>query len=342
MKHELKSFIEKLKENKRIITFDEAATKQAVVLRLLSLIGWDTFNIDEVTPEYSVGVRKVDYSLRINNVNKVFIEVKRIGEELDHHQEQLLNYSFQEGVRISTLTNGVTWWFYLPLHEGSWEQRKFYTIDILQQESEDVSSKFIDFLCKENINSGNAIQNAEAIYKGQQKQNILKDTLPTAWNKLISEPNDLLVELISETIEKLCGYKAENDFINQFLLKYKDQLMITTDQTIRVTLPTYLKDFSPKSSSGSGTIIRGHKIDHILEVIKMMKLGKSRKDACRKLANEIGITPSTISDQCSRSLGLETIFDFDDMYNGGKLEEYLKRKFPNDVQRIAEVFKWRK
>ena len=78
MGDQLTSFIESLKSDRRIVSFDEAATKQAVVTRLLSLLGWDIFNIDEVTPEYSVGVRKVDYSLRIDNANKVFIEVKKI------------------------------------------------------------------------------------------------------------------------------------------------------------------------------------------------------------------------------------------------------------------------
>jgi hypothetical protein len=169
MEEQLKVFIDRLKTDRRIDTFDEAATKQAIVLRLLSLLGWDTFDIDEVTPEYSVGGRRVDYSLKINNLNKVFIEVKRIGIELEDHQEQLLNYSFQQGVKLAILTNGITWSFYLPLNEGSWEQRKFYTIDILQQDSEDVTSKFIDFLSKDNISSGRAIQNAESIYRGSRK-----------------------------------------------------------------------------------------------------------------------------------------------------------------------------
>lgn len=227
MQNQLTSFIESLKADRRIISFDEAATKQAVVTRLLSLLGWDIFNIDEVTPEYSVGEGKVDYSLRIGNANKVFIEVKKIGEELEKHQEQLLSYSFQMGVRLSILTNGVTWWFYLPLHEGSWEQRKFYSIDILQQESKDIISKFVDFLSKDNISSGKAIQNAEEIYRGQQKLNILEETLPKAWNKIIEEADDSLVELINDITEKLCGFKADPELIEQFLLRHKSHLIIS-------------------------------------------------------------------------------------------------------------------
>ncbi|MCK4358615.1 MAG: hypothetical protein KAW92_07700, partial [Candidatus Cloacimonetes bacterium] len=185
------------------------------------------FNISEVTPEYSVGTKRVDYSLRINNSNKVFIEVKKISEELENHQTQLLNYSFQEGVKLAVLTNGITWWFYLPLNEGSWEQRKFYSIDLLQQESENVADKFIDFLSKENVSSGQAITNAEAIYTSQKKKNIVQSTIKKAWNKIISEPDGLLVDLLNETTEKLCGYKATDEQIENFISKHINNLIIS-------------------------------------------------------------------------------------------------------------------
>ena len=67
----------------------------------------------------------VDFALRHRGVNKVFIEVKKVGAKFEAHQEQLLNYSFNYGVKLATLTNGLTWWFYLPLQEGRWEQRRF-------------------------------------------------------------------------------------------------------------------------------------------------------------------------------------------------------------------------
>ena len=77
MEEQLSELIEKLKLDRRLASFDEAATKQIVLLRILSLLGWDTFNIDEVMPEYSVGSQRVDYALRHANISKVFIEVKR-------------------------------------------------------------------------------------------------------------------------------------------------------------------------------------------------------------------------------------------------------------------------
>lgn len=230
MKEQLLSFIENIRADKRVNSFDEAAGKQGVILPLLSKLGWDVFNIDEVKPEQEAGGGNVDYALRLNNSNKVFIEVKRPSEDLENHQEQLLDYSFKKGVRLAILTNGLTWWFYLPLYEGSWHERKFYTIDMRQQVPDDVATKFIDFLSKENIHNGKAIQNAENIYKGQQKQNVLRETLHKAWNKIVSEPDELLIDLINDTTEKLCGYKADSELIGQFLSTNKSHFLLTDVQ----------------------------------------------------------------------------------------------------------------
>jgi len=77
------------------------------------------------------------------------------------HQEQLLGYSFREGVKQAILTNGITWWFYLPLNEGSWEQRRFFTADFLQQDQTAIAEKLIELLSRENIASGDALKNCQ-------------------------------------------------------------------------------------------------------------------------------------------------------------------------------------
>lgn len=234
MKEELETFIENLKEDRKTFSYDEAATKQAIVLRLLSVLGWNTYNIEEVTPEYAVKGRKVDYCLRVGNANKVFLEVKKIGEELENHQEQLLSYSFKEGVTLAILTNGMRWWFYLPLRAGDWEERRFYTMDIRQQGSEEIVSKFINFLSKENIASGEAIQNAEEVCKSYRKQLILKDALPKAWNKIIADPDEMLIDLVSETTEELCGHRPNREMVERLISENKDGLLISAVPTTRV------------------------------------------------------------------------------------------------------------
>ena len=49
--------VERIKGSVSLRTLDESATKQGVVLRLLKVAGWDTFDVSEVVPEYTVGNR---------------------------------------------------------------------------------------------------------------------------------------------------------------------------------------------------------------------------------------------------------------------------------------------
>lgn len=217
MGDELISLIEHFKRSRDILTYNEAAIKNAVVLRILKALGWDPFNPEEVYPEYSVGDNRVDYALRHNGKNLVFVEVKKANEDLGKHQEQLLRYSFKEGVKLAVLTNGIIWWFYLPLKEINWERRKFYTIGIYDQESKAIAKNFVDFLSKDNVISGKAIENAENIYRNKEKESLIKETLPKAWRKIITEPDELLVELLAETTESMCGHKPENETVVKFL-----------------------------------------------------------------------------------------------------------------------------
>ncbi len=217
VKQRIEAVVEELRSRPNIQTFDEAATKQVVILRLLDALGWNQYDIDEVKPEYPVKGGKVDYALRLDNSNKVFVEAKRAGEDLGGHQDQLLNYSFSEGVPLAVLTNGLAWWFYLPLQPVPWEQRKFYAIDILRQDVPDISNRLVDFLSRENVRSGAAIKNAGNVHSSLQSDKLMDETLPEAWASLISGPDDLLVDLINDTLESLCGLRSEAERIRRFL-----------------------------------------------------------------------------------------------------------------------------
>ena len=281
MPSELAAFIEKLRTERRFAALDEASTKQGIVLSVLSKLGWDSFNVDEVVPEYAVGERKVDYALRLRGSNKVFIEVKRPIEELEKHQDQLLDYSFREGVKLAVLTNGSGWWFYLPLNEGSWEQRKFYTIDLVEQEPGEVSSRLVDFLSKQAVETEKALENAQVVYKSRQKTNVIREALPRAWDKVVSEADEPLIELLASTAEKICGYRPDAEAIEQFLLDNRQKLVLTvasaptakTSSTTEGHTPVphlRRKDYTGKAINGFS--LRGRKyrvgswIDLLLEL----------------------------------------------------------------------------
>ena len=245
MNEKLLNLINELQSSRKLETYSEETTKQAVVLKILSALGWDPFEPEEVYPEYSIrNGGRVDYSLRYNGINKVFIEVKKISEDLERHQEQLLNYSFHEGVKLAILTNGISWWFYLPLREGSWEQRKFYTIEIYEQDAESIAENFEKFLSKENVISGKTIEFAENVYKSKQKKSLIERTLPKAWEKIITEPDEQLVELLADTTEKLCGYRPDSEAVAKFIhdIIKSPPIMHTHTQNIHTLSPQKVKN----------------------------------------------------------------------------------------------------
>jgi len=220
MVNELKQLIEDIKlENLR--EHDEASISQTVVLEILRSLGWNTRKRDEVHPEFKFDDRKkVDYALKDNNLkHKVFIEVKRGSEDLEIHQEQLIFYSHKYSVRIAILTNGILWWFYLPMldEEIDWREKKFCILNITNQDAEEIADKLIAFLSKENVLNGEAIKVAKDVWENENKSNKINKHIPIAWNEIITEPSEILINLIADKTEKLCGLKPENEIIIEFI-----------------------------------------------------------------------------------------------------------------------------
>ncbi len=51
MEKELLDAISNIKSNKdKMLEYDETKTKNALILKILSLLGWDAFNVDECVP----------------------------------------------------------------------------------------------------------------------------------------------------------------------------------------------------------------------------------------------------------------------------------------------------
>ena len=223
MVDEVQREIERIREyivNGRLTQFDEANTKATAIEPILRELGWDVVDPDEVRREHSVGNRSVDYALFCDDTLKVFIEAKNGGEQLESHQRQLLDYAFAEGVEIAILTNGSTWWFYLPIRAVSWERRKVVTLELNQQDNTEIAQKLVDVLSKETVCSGRAIRNAE-------RHQVL-ETLPDVWNRLVSESRSSLVNLLAERTHRLCVREPDRDEVEQFLSEHIDQIKITS------------------------------------------------------------------------------------------------------------------
>ena len=229
MESEILELLARLKEQSdKHESFNEDRTKLGIVLPILRRLGWNTEDVDEVYPEFSVEHRRVDYALVLEGRPAVFIEAKRPSEDLDNesHEEQLLDYSFRQTVDLAVLTNGLSWSFYLPREGDDWRSRKFYTIDITEQDETDASSRLTELLSKANTCSGKALESAKRIFKGKVRKDAIRDTWPKAWNKIVREPDSLLAELLAETTEKLCGFKPDEAEAAEFIREHQDRLVL--------------------------------------------------------------------------------------------------------------------
>lgn len=230
----LDDWLKEIREDSSISNLNEADAKRRIIERILSLLGWDIYG-PEIKAEHGVGERRVDYALQINGENKVFLEAKKPGENLDNHQKQLLDYSFERGVKLAILTNGTKWWFYLPLKEGDWNDRRFDTLNLLEQDIEDITGKFDLLLSRQNVDSGKAVQHAESILERRQKEKIFRESLPKAWNSIIenSDHDSLLVDLLKETTEDVCGFRLEESEvgkISQFIRSHQEKWILSPEQ----------------------------------------------------------------------------------------------------------------
>jgi hypothetical protein len=98
----------------------EEATKNALIMPFLQILGYDVFNPFEVNPEFvaDLGIKKgekVDYAIMNNGDPTILIECKHHLEKLDPHNSQLFRYFHTTKAKFGILTNGLCYRFYTDL-----------------------------------------------------------------------------------------------------------------------------------------------------------------------------------------------------------------------------------
>ena len=194
----------------------EQATREMAVNPVIGALGWNTFNPNEVAREFPVPGGRVDYCLRGPLGNLVLIEVKRTGTDLSEHQEQLLRYAFDAGIQLAVLTDGLVWWFYLPMAGVSWEQRRFVRISI-RDDAASAASAIHRFLNRDRVVGGSALEAARREFDHQERDRQLRAALQKAWRQLLDDPNSQLRDLLAEMVEKMTGYMPTWEMIADFL-----------------------------------------------------------------------------------------------------------------------------
>jgi predicted type IV restriction endonuclease len=195
----------------------EAAVSNGIVLPLLHELGWPVFDTEIVVPQFSLEGRRVDYALcGRRGQPHALIEVKRVGLA-EGGDKQLFEYAFVRGVPLAVLSDGQEWSFYLPGEQGHYNERRVYKLDLLERSAEECGARLARYLGADDVRSGKALEAARADYRDVARLREIDEALPVAWSALLAEQDSVLLELLAERVEDICGYRPDLDRCAQFL-----------------------------------------------------------------------------------------------------------------------------
>ncbi len=228
----IKEIINSIKQREFL---NEAEVTNGIVMRILNSLNWNVFDTTKVKPQYGIEGKKIDFALCYpDNKPIIIIEVKALGKAVNT-DEQVLIYSFKTGIPVAILTDGQEWHFYLPAERGSLTERRFYKLDLLEREPNEIIEILNGYLGYETIRDGSAFKKAKSDYDKQYKNKEINASIPTAWDKLLQDKDSTLVKLIAEKVADLCGYEPSEETIIDFLMGLNKKIDTEKDTIIQKT-----------------------------------------------------------------------------------------------------------
>lgn len=166
-KDDFERLITQVSQRKQHCGGNEEATKQALILPFLQVLGYDIYNPTELVPEYKAGwanKEKVDYAVFIDEKPAIFIEAKAFGEKLINYDAQLAKYfNSTPDVKIAIITDGITYKFFTDgqqLNIMSEDPLFEFNIEELKKQDYEV----LDRLRKDNFEVDSIITEAENLF----------------------------------------------------------------------------------------------------------------------------------------------------------------------------------
>lgn len=114
----------------------EEATKNALIMPFISMLGYDVFNPMEVVPEMDCDIskkkgEKIDYAIMRDGEPIILFECKHWEQNLDQHKMQLRRYYVSSKAKFGVLTNGIVYRFYTDIEKTNiMDEAPFLEFDI--------------------------------------------------------------------------------------------------------------------------------------------------------------------------------------------------------------------
>lgn len=169
----------------------EEATKTALIMPFLVLLGYDVFDPNEVIPEFVCDVagkkgEKIDYVILHDGEPAILIEAKRAGLKLQKQQQgQLYRYFSTNRCRLAVLTNGNTYNFYSDINSPNvMDDDPFLSFNILDDDEELFLSSLEQFH-KANFNIKEILSKAVFLKYVKVVEQTLKQDLVSPSDELV-------------------------------------------------------------------------------------------------------------------------------------------------------------
>lgn len=159
----------------------EEATKNALIMPFIRLLGYDVFDPREVVPEFTadVGIKKgekVDYAIMRDGKPAILFECKSSNTSLDNaHAGQLYRYFSVLDARFGVLTNGIMYRFYTDLDASNkMDEKPFLEFNLLKiNESKELLSDELKKFTKDNFDVDNILSTANELKYTREIKRVL-------------------------------------------------------------------------------------------------------------------------------------------------------------------------
>lgn len=245
---------------------NEEHVRLSLVSRILHELGWDLWNPNEVNSEFVVipqeDKTRIDLALFLTpSVPSVFIEIKAVGKlegNISRIENQLRDYNRNNTALFSIITDGQKWRFYYSQTGGEFSQKCFKTLDLLENDIDDIELSFHSFLSKSEIDNGNAKVEAENYLKLNQKQRAMENALSKARRIIMELPYPSLPQAIVKVVSET-GFSISEEEAFQFVEKFG------TKKPVMESLPFRSPE---KSKAMPIQPIDEHALDKLREILK--------------------------------------------------------------------------
>ena len=246
---QLNALASRIRTTKDLIQTEEA-TKNAMVMPFIQILGYNVFDPTEVTPELiaDIGTKKgekVDYAILRDGKPIMLFECKKSGGDLHiNHAGQLFRYFHVTASRFGVLTNGLKYRFFTDLEQpNKMDNTPFFEFDILDFKERDVEE--LKKFAKASFDVDTILNTASDLKYTRAIQERL--------NEWVINPPDEFVRLLS--VDLLAGRRFTPTLKDQFTQITKRAFEQLLSERINVRLKGAMAAESPLVAEQSAPII---------------------------------------------------------------------------------------